>query len=262
MKEVLVRTISGAFYITLILLALLTSHIGFVSLFFILAIICLIEFGQLANSNKYLSIAIFSALFYFLSYKNFNASVLQIALVASIGINVFLLFNLFSEKKKKFTNKLTFLYLIFGFIFLTLIPFKDGVFTPKILMCIFIIIWSNDTFAYLVGKNFGNKKLMPSISPKKTIEGFAGGLVAGMLASICIAQFSSIFNLWMWLVIAVIISVFGTLGDLIQSKIKRQAGVKDSGKLMPGHGGMYDRLDSIIYASPFIYLFIEVSQYF
>jgi phosphatidate cytidylyltransferase len=110
-----------------------------------------------------------------------------------------------------------------------------------------------------MGKNFGRNKLLERISPKKTVEGFLGGVVGALIAGLIIYHFIGVYDLWMWLVMALIASVFGTIGDLVQSKFKRQAGVKDSGVIMPGHGGMYDRLDSIIYTSPFIYSFLEIA---
>jgi len=117
----------------------------------------------------------------------------------------------------------------------------------------FFIVWTNDTFAYLVGKNFGKHKLLERISPKKTIEGFIGGFVFALIAGYIISITTESLTTLYWLIISIIMSIFGTLGDLIQSKFKRQAGVKDSGTIMPGHGGIYDRLDSVIFASPFLY---------
>jgi phosphatidate cytidylyltransferase len=138
---------------------------------------------------------------------------------------------------------------------------KKG-YNPKILISIIVLIWTNDTFAYLVGKNFGKNKLFPSVSPKKTIEGFMGGVVFTCIASVLLSKFyieSTI--LYIWIIIAIIVSFFSTLGDLIQSKFKRVAGVKDSGNIMPGHGGILDRLDSIIFVVPFINLFYLILYY-
>jgi phosphatidate cytidylyltransferase len=152
-------------------------------------------------------------------------------------------------------------YISSGFVFLTLIPFINLQFIPELIICIFILIWANDTFAYLVGKSLGKHKLMERISPKKTIEGFVGGLLGAIITSLIIFNFTEYYSVFVWVAIALLISVFGTLGDLIQSKFKRKAGVKDSGRLMPGHGGLYDRLDSVIYSSPFIYLFLQIINY-
>ncbi len=125
----------------------------------------------------------------------------------------------------------------------------------------FILVWVNDTFAYLIGKTVGKQKLFPRISPKKTVEGFLGGLFFSCVSSYFIAKFTGTLDFTTWLIMSIIISVFGTLGDLIESKYKRQANVKDSGVIMPGHGGLLDRLDSIIFAAPFIYLFLRLIDY-
>jgi len=101
-----------------------------------------------------------------------------------------------------------------------------------------------------VGKNMGKRKLFESVSPKKTVEGFIGGVVFSWIAAIIIAVNSEMFSVLNWLIIATITSVIGSIGDLIESKFKRQANVKDSGNIMPGHGGMLDRIDSLIAAVP------------
>lgn len=145
--------------------------------------------------------------------------------------------------------------------FLVLIANYSSVFNPIVLLSSFILVWVNDSFAYLVGKNFGRHKLFESISPKKTIEGFLGGLFFSFITSYFIATFTETLTMVHWLILSLIISVFGTLGDLVESKFKRQSNVKDSGNIMPGHGGLLDRLDSIIFAAPFIYLFLRIIQY-
>ena len=171
------------------------------------------------------------------------------------------------EKKKYIT---VIFYIISGFVFLTLIPIirGDHHFMPEIIVAIFALVWSNDTFAYLIGKRFGKHKLLERVSPKKTVEGFLGGLLGSLIAGVVIFMIFNYFKpvdailypIWVWIVLAIIVAVFGTIGDLIQSRFKRQAGVKDSGIIMPGHGGLYDRLDSIIYASPFVYAFLLIVE--
>jgi phosphatidate cytidylyltransferase len=135
-------------------------------------------------------------------------------------------------------------------------------YNPKILVSILILIWTNDTFAYVVGKSLGKNKLFPKVSPKKTIEGFIGGMFFAVISSYLLANFFLEAKIiYIWLIIAIIVSVFSTLGDLIESKFKRVAGIKDSGSIMPGHGGILDRLDSIIYVVPFINLFYLILRY-
>ena len=139
---------------------------------------------------------------------------------------------------------------------------KGNRYNEKILITIFICIWTNDTFAYLVGKNFGKRKLFPSVSPKKTIEGFVGGMIFTIICSLILSKYYiETKNIYIWIIIAIIVSIFSTLGDLIESKLKRVAQIKDSGNIMPGHGGILDRLDSIIFVVPFINLFYLILYY-
>jgi phosphatidate cytidylyltransferase len=104
----------------------------------------------------------------------------------------------------------------------------------------------------------GRTKLLESVSPKKTVEGFIGGVGFAILAALFICRYFLYQQLYVWVIIALIVGFIGTLGDLIESKFKRQAKVKDSGNLMPGHGGILDRLDSVIFAAPFVFLFYQI----
>jgi len=146
-----------------------------------------------------------------------------------------------------------------SFIFIYLIANFNGFYDPSIILGCFILIWVNDSFAYMVGKKFGKQKLFYSISPHKTVEGFLGGLLFCCFSASIVSRYvDDSISTSNWLTMAIIVSVFGTLGDLIESKFKRESNVKDSGKIMPGHGGILDRLDSIIFASPYIYLFLKL----
>ena len=141
------------------------------------------------------------------------------------------------------THKLPLLYLIIPFTLLTLTPSViDNTYNPNIIFGILLIIWSNDTFAYLVGRQFGKHKLFEKVSPKKTIEGFLGGLFFGMIAAVIIAETTASLSIIKWLTLSVIIAFSGAIGDLVASKFKREANIKDSSNLIPGHGGFLDRL--------------------
>ena len=142
-----------------------------------------------------------------------------------------------------------------------MIPYKDNDFAKLLIIGIFILIWVNDTFAYLVGSAIGKSKLYPRVSPKKTIEGTIGGFVFALIAAYIMGQFESIINPTQWMILAAVIVLTGSLGDLIESKFKRVAGVKDSGAILPGHGGMLDRLDSMVFAAPFAYLTLNIFAY-
>ena len=128
--------------------------------------------------------------------------------------------------------------------------------TPWYVLGLFLILWTHDTFAYLSGIMFGKHPLAPKVSPKKSVEGSIGGLGFAIVAAYIISIFSPELNLWLWLIIALIIAFFGTLGDLAESLLKRKAGVKDSGGFFPGHGGILDRFDSIFFVSPIVLILI------
>ena len=139
-------------------------------------------------------------------------------------------------------------------------------FSIVIIMMIVLITWLTDTFAYLVGRTFKGPKLAPKISPNKTISGAIGGLLGGIAGAMLIyllvylvPAMSGILNhlsWWQFLLIGVFGSMFGQMGDLFESKLKRNAGIKDSGNIFPGHGGMLDRIDAMIFVSTFVYIVI------
>lgn len=271
MKELIVRATSGILYAALFIASLQSQH-ALIALFFVFGIICMAEFNKLIQHKNGVSYIIFIVLYLAFSYwqlviksnEGYDEAI-QILHVLTIFVQLFLIRDLFSEKKMPqfFTKRLinTTFYLSSAFIFMILIANYYDEFNPNILLGSFILIWVNDSFAYLVGKNFGRQKLFPSISPKKTVEGFLGGLFFACVSTYFIAKYTDTLAFNNWLILAIIISVTGTLGDLIESKYKRQAGVKDSGVIMPGHGGLLDRLDSIIFAAPFIYLFLRILKY-
>lgn len=118
------------------------------------------------------------------------------------------------------------------------------------------LLWAGDTGAYLVGKSIGRTKLMPAVSPGKTMEGAVGGLVAALLVAVWLGSWTGSLGLAAWMAMAVIITVTSLLGDLLESALKRAAGVKDSGTILPGHGGMLDRFDGLLLAAPAAMLFL------
>jgi phosphatidate cytidylyltransferase len=140
----------------------------------------------------------------------------------------------------------------------SLLPHESIVFSPGIIIGFFLLIWANDTGAYLTGISFGRHKLFERISPKKTWEGFIGGVIAAIIVAWALSDWLGVVDKIQWVVISVIISISGTYGDLIESMLKRSTGVKDSGNIMPGHGGFLDRFDSAIVSFPLVYLFISL----
>ena len=264
MNETLTRALSGVLYIIILVSATLFLN-SFLVLFGLLLLLSVYEFCELVRLDKLVPFVVAVSCYFFCTYYTSNSVADLILLVAFLltAVKAFLfLFNR-AEKIISIQEKFFFLigYVVIPFILLAKLPFVETKFNPKIVISLFILIWFNDTMAYVVGKSVGKTKLFESVSPKKTIEGFLGGLFFSALISIFIAVYYIHEPISRWITIALIVGVFGTLGDLIESKFKRTAGVKDSGKIMPGHGGILDRLDSIIFAGPFVFLFYQIVNY-
>lgn len=139
---------------------------------------------------------------------------------------------------------------------LLVVPLADGIYNPYPLLLIFVLIWCFDTGAYLSGVAFGRHKLFPRISPKKSWEGVVGGVILTIIAALVFSHFyKPVDNLGMVLA-AVLAAAGATFGDLAESMLKRSADIKDSGKLLPGHGGLLDRIDSLLFVGPIIYVFL------
>lgn len=267
MNETVTRLLSGIVYILLLFYATLTSPITFFVFFGIILFVCVYEFSKLIHFKKniiYIIAAISLAFnIYFIQLN--NQSYQWAIIAATLFVSGLLIYNLLRNKTlildKSFKYVLLIGYVIFPFLILTSLPFTNGFYENKIIFVLFVLIWSNDTFAYLIGKSMGKRKLFPSVSPKKTVEGFIGGFIFTILAGIIIQETMGIFNTYFLVSMSIIVSIFGTIGDLIESKFKRSAAVKDSGKIMPGHGGFLDRFDSVIFVVPFILLLLKTFVY-
>lgn len=148
------------------------------------------------------------------------------------------------------------LYVSIPFFFFTALGFLGDQFDSTIPLGFMLLLWSNDTGAYLVGRRLGKHKLFERISPKKTWEGFIGGLLFALLVSLILQYYFPVLACYEWVSIALLIGIFGTLGDLVESMLKRSLHVKDSGNILPGHGGFLDRFDGLLVAAPIVYCFL------
>ena len=269
------RLISGTFYVALIVLVLVLSMVwGLWILLSFFAVAGIIEFNRLTGINRpyIFRIVLDCAAAVWLLYAT-----AQYGMAISHGLAIFLpylLYLLYVVCRSTFlphqamlpslSNSLIGqLYIAVPLaltIRLTLVvdPFSSMTqFDGLLLLAIFIFIWVNDTGAYLVGSRWGKRRLAPNISPKKSVEGSIGGLLLVLLSAVVLRLL--LFPELSWLrilLIATVVAVFGTIGDLFESSLKRQAGVKDSGKLIPGHGGILDRIDSLLLAVPAVYLLL------
>lgn len=269
MNEFLKRSITGILYVFILLSAVFLSHDAFNFLFLVFGLVCLYEFKKLIKLRGYYIFIAFLGLWWFFTYllnETHERQVVHYALLAGcLTINLFLIRYLLSAKKRNYSSfakfTISLLYIGGGCIFLTLIPYHEGHFTKSLIIGVFILIWTNDTFAYFIGKTMGRRPLYSSISPRKTLEGSIAGVLGAGIAGYLFSQYQREFTPVQWVALALLISIAGICGDLIESKFKRAAAVKDSGAILPGHGGLLDRLDSLIFAAPFVYLFIQLIAY-
>ena len=150
------------------------------------------------------------------------------------------------------------LYVAIPFSLLNVMAFYPGQYAFELLIGALLILWANDTGAYFAGVRFGRRKLFERVSPKKSWEGSIGGLILALAMAYTIALNTDILPLWQWLVIGIIIVIGGTYGDLVESLFKRSIEIKDSGRLIPGHGGFLDRFDGLLLSTPFIITFLKI----
>jgi phosphatidate cytidylyltransferase len=223
----------------------------------------LVDSGLKIKVQKIMGILLGSILFISSSFASLglikpNLLTLNIFLTGLIFIA-----ELYRNKANPFTNiSLT----ITGVIFIALpfsilnyfyIPdFQHSHSSPDVLMGFFFILWANDSFAYITGISFGRNRLFERISPKKSWEGSIGGFIFGLLTAWLVSLFFIEFDLINWLIIAAIIMIFGTFGDLVESLLKRSLNVKDSGSILPGHGGLLDRFDAVFLAAPAVFVYL------
>lgn len=181
-----------------------------------------------------------------------------------LGSFIFLIIELYLKAELPFNNVALILlsliyiplpFLLFDDIFMKV--YGNSNFSPNIIAGMLFLTWANDSFAYIVGSQIGKTPFFSRISPKKTWEGTIGGGICCMIMAGIVAQFFTQLGLIDWLIIGSIIAVFGTIGDLVESLLKRSVGVKDSGTFMPGHGGFLDRFDAFIFCIPFVYVYLS-----
>lgn len=194
-------------------------------------------------------------------FFDFNLS--EILALSLIVIAVITLFR-FSKELYYDNGKLIFtvIYTALPFCFALGLPkfsAVDHTFSLEVFF-LFILIWSSDSFAYFTGKFFGKHKMAPKISPKKTWEGFAGGVILTLILGFFIERYFPNLR-GNWVVVGFLVAVFGPFGDLVESQLKRTFGVKDSGNVIPGHGGILDRLDSFIICAPIVYLYFILEKF-
>jgi len=261
------RIIAGLIGAAILISGTVISEWTYFLVFFAITLLSLIEFFQLlkksslrANSGFGITAGLFIYILFFLVEKE----IVDFQFLYLIFPLLFLLFiiELFKEQTTPFaTIGYTFLGIIyiaipFGLLHTTVYLFST--YSWQIILGILLLLWGNDIGGYIAGKTMGRHKLFQRISPKKTWEGSIGGGILSLLVAFAISTFMTDLHLINWIVIAFIIIVFGSYGDLVESSFKRSISIKDSGGLIPGHGGFLDRFDGLLLASPFIISYLKL----
>lgn len=268
MKKFFIRSISGIVFAGLIIGSIFLGPYVFANVFLAFLILGMIEFFAFSKTDesKLNKITYFGSgiLLYILtiliSWKLLPLSywILGVGIIFIVMI-IQVLKNSKNPIKNLGIHFFSYIYLVvpqalLNFLFYTSFEFREEVI--YLLIGIFGITWINDTFAYITGSLFGRTKLIEKVSPNKTWEGTIGGLLFGMLTAYLLFLIFPEMNLQEWLGFAFITIVFGNLGDLFESLLKRSINIKESGWIIPGHGGVLDRIDSILFASPFVFLYV------
>jgi len=267
-KKLITRTLTGLVFITIVIGSICWSVYSFMLVFLVVALLGIYEFFKLALLKniqpQFLNGLVFGGyLFVSISlyaHDVFSFGWVLLSLPVAIIISVT---ELFRKAGQPFTN---IAYTILGGLYVALplallnfffSPFElRGGFNTHVLLGVFIITWVADTAAYLVGSAIGKNKLIARISPGKTWEGSAGSAVFGVAAAYVFSLIFKDIQFLHWAIISVIIVVTGTLGDLAESMLKRSVDVKDSGTIMPGHGGILDRFDGVFFAADLVLIYI------
>lgn len=260
------RAITGTIFVVVLIVSLLAHQYSFFTFFLVLTVIAANEFYQLskkAGAVPQIFLGCVAAISLFTSaYVHVVYNYHKLYLISGLLIGLIFICELYRKKNHPFKN---ISWTITGIVY-TSIPFAllnyivfltPGSFKPELLACIFLLIWTSDTFAYIFGVSFGKHRLFERISPKKSWEGSIGGCICTIGLGILLSYYPGLLSMTDWIVISVITVVAGTLGDLTESMFKRSINIKDSGNILPGHGGILDRFDALLLAIPFIFVYLS-----
>lgn len=272
MSDLITRALTGLFFISLVIGGIWWSDPLSVAVFFLFLVLGLAEYVNMFKKHEQIQLCslsfYLSATGLFLILSAVSLGWLQSVFYVLIFPILFLILlpELWRNKQNPILNLSV---LIFGLIYLV-IPFylfvELSVLSTKgsqVLIGMFILVWSNDSFAYLSGRLFGKTKLFERISPKKTWEGTLGGILLTSVSGVLISMFlDTQFDLLFWLVASFLVALSSIFGDLLESLFKRNLGIKDTGNILPGHGGVLDRFDAAIMSAPIFYAWLVIYPYF
>lgn len=273
------RAITGVIFVGVLIGCILWGPISFSLLFALISALTIHEFGTIVSKqqdveiNKPICMLAGVFLFFGFAYLGVMPGQTEVLIPYLFLIIYLLVSELYLKKKNPLNNwayaMMSQIYIALSFAMLNVLAYHstevspyDVQYNPILPLSIFIFTWINDTGAYCTGMLFGKHRLFERISPKKSWEGSIGGGVFSVIAAVVMAHFFPFMSLSIWIGLALTVVVFGTLGDLTESLLKRTLGIKDSGNILPGHGGMLDRFDSTLMAVPAAVVYLYVVSFF
>lgn len=272
MKSFIIRGITGILFAGTLLAAILYNSVSFGILFAIITGLAVNEFCNLIHDYKKTTFSTLLAVaggvyLFFIMYACNFLSVdiidIRILILPYILLVAYMFVRELYRKEGGILDNMSYftlsqMYAAIPFTLLNIIATYNSALEYNYIfpLAIFIFLWSNDSGAYCVGCTLGKHKMFKRVSPKKSWEGFAGGACTAILAGYILSLFYNELNTWQWIVMAAIVVATGTFGDLIESCIKREIGIKDSGNILPGHGGILDRFDSAMLAIPCVVIYL------
>jgi len=273
-RNILIRTLSGLVFMAVMVAGLTIHPIPYAILMMLIMCILTLEYFQITLNNRHLFAQVITLttgwLLFLLFYAFMQHQLKGIWFITLVFPIITLWVSLLYQKKVENYAKAPYLfipiiYIAIPFSLTTLLAFDAlGSFNGKVLLALFIILWASDVGAYLFGMSLGQKnghKLFPSLSPKKSWEGFGGGLITALIAGFVLFKWDWLsYPLMHCLILSALLHIFGVWGDLAESQLKRHFLVKDSGKMMPGHGGLLDRFDSTLFAFPVAIAYIKLLE--
>lgn len=274
LNNLLSRTLTGAIFVSTILGSLVLSPIAFACLFLAVSLLAINEFFRILNAKGIKAQVLTGSIAALGLYASFALVALGLAQQAFLLINllwplIILIVELYKKNDSPVSNvAFTLLGLAYVVAPLALLNFFFLPFSPDdghyygFLLGFFVILWSYDSFAYLTGMLIGRHRMFPRISPKKSWEGALGGFVFGLVAAWVLSGLYPEIDIFSWMISALLIMIFGTFGDFSESMIKRSLDIKDSGNILPGHGGLLDRFDAALLAAPAVFVFIQLKILF
>ena len=263
------RVLTGAILVAILLAGIMINRYTFMFIFLILLVACIGEFYQIFENagrkpqkftGTVLGVLVFAINFILATGYTKPAQII----IALLPVIIYIVIaELFRKNTSPFEN---IAITVFGIVYIAVpislfwhFAYRENIYQYNyhLILGFFLLIWTYDSVAYLTGRAFGKRKLFERISPNKSWEGAIGGLIGSLLVAFILFKIFDDLTLVQWFIFASLIVVFGTFGDLVESMLKRSLDIKDSGSMLPGHGGILDRFDAIFLAAPAVYIYLQ-----